>query len=69
MSEADICALVNGRDRSATARCVFGFFDGQQLELLEGSLDGSIAKNRREIMAMAGTGYLFRRGIMYHEQH
>jgi non-canonical purine NTP pyrophosphatase (RdgB/HAM1 family) len=39
-----ICAMVNGQDRLATARCVFGYFDGKQLELFEGSLDGKIAE-------------------------
>lgn len=36
--------MVDGLSRKATARCVFGYFDGQDLELFEGSLDGEIAK-------------------------
>lgn len=39
-----ICTMVDGLSRKATARCVFGYFDGQDLELFEGSLDGEIAK-------------------------
>ena len=39
-----ICSMVDGQSRKATARCVFGYFDGLDLELFEGSLDGEIAK-------------------------
>jgi len=39
-----ICAMVDGQSRKATARCIIGYFDGQELELFEGSLDGEIAK-------------------------
>ncbi len=38
-----ICSLVDGKSRKATARCVFGYYDGKQLELFEGSLAGEIA--------------------------
>lgn len=38
-----ICALLDGKTRNATARCVFGYFDGERLELFEGSLGGKIA--------------------------
>lgn len=34
-------------DRSATARCTFGYFDGAHLELIDGSLRGEIAKSPR----------------------
>lgn len=37
-----ICAMVNGQTRKATARCVMGYYDGQNLELFEGSLTGEI---------------------------
>lgn len=40
-----ICRSLDGLDRAATARCVFGYYDGQHLELLEGSMDGSIAEH------------------------
>ncbi len=39
-----ICSMIDGRSRNATARCVFGYFDGKDLELFEGSLDGKIAE-------------------------
>lgn len=39
-----ICSMIDGKTRNATARCVFGYFDGKDLELFEGSLDGQIAE-------------------------
>jgi non-canonical purine NTP pyrophosphatase (RdgB/HAM1 family) len=44
MPEEDICSLLNGKDRSATARCVFGYFDGEKEVYFEGSMDGTIAE-------------------------
>ncbi len=38
-----ICNMVNGQSRKATARCVFGYYDGEHLELFEGMLNGEIA--------------------------
>jgi len=38
-----ICALLDGKDRSATGRCMFGYYDGTRLEFLEGVLPGRIA--------------------------
>ena len=38
-----ICSMVDGKTRKATARCVFGYFDGKYVELMEGSLDGEVA--------------------------
>lgn len=38
-----ICSMINGLTRKATARCVFGYYDGKDIELFEGSLDGEIA--------------------------
>lgn len=38
-----ICSMINGKTRKAMARCVFGYFDGQTLQLFEGSLGGEIA--------------------------
>jgi non-canonical purine NTP pyrophosphatase (RdgB/HAM1 family) len=43
MSEEKICELPK-RDRRARASCVFGFYDGSVLELLEGHLDGKVAE-------------------------
>lgn len=39
-----ICSLLEGKDRKAVARCVFGYYDGDHLELFEGSMNGEIAK-------------------------
>lgn len=38
-----ICNLVK-ENRKATARCVFGYYDGVKLKLIEGKLEGVIAK-------------------------
>jgi len=38
-----ICSLLNDKDRSAVARCVFGYYDGKHLQLFEGSMRGMIA--------------------------
>lgn len=38
-----ICSMLNGQDRSAIARCIFGYFDGDKVEFIEGSLRGTIA--------------------------
>lgn len=38
-----ICSMINGKTREATARCVVGYFDGTDMKLFEGSLDGEIA--------------------------
>ena len=37
-----ICSLLNGKDRSATARCIFGYFDGKEERYFEGNMLGSI---------------------------
>jgi non-canonical purine NTP pyrophosphatase (RdgB/HAM1 family) len=42
MSFEDLCELPAGRSRQATARCVFGYFDGSDVELFEGQLSGAI---------------------------
>jgi inosine triphosphate pyrophosphatase len=34
-------------DRSATAKCVFGYYDGRDLKLFQGGLAGEIAQNPR----------------------
>jgi non-canonical purine NTP pyrophosphatase (RdgB/HAM1 family) len=38
-----ICSMLADNPREATARCVFGYYDGEQLKLFEGSLSGEIA--------------------------
>jgi len=42
-----ICTMLDGLDRTAIARCVFGYFDGTHLEFFEGSLKGLIADSPR----------------------
>ena len=43
-----ICRMLDGLDRTAVARCVFGYYDGTEVRLLEGSLDGTIANQPAE---------------------
>ena len=38
-----ICSMIDGKSRKAIARCVFGYFDGGELKLFEGKLNGEIA--------------------------
>ncbi len=42
-----ICRMLDGLSRDATARCVFGYYDGSRLEHFEGSLKGVIAEHPR----------------------
>lgn len=44
MSLETICSLLNGKDRSAMAKCAIGFFDGKTLKIFEKKLKGSIAQ-------------------------
>ncbi len=39
----NICAMLNSLSRKATARCMFGYYDGDILEFFEGRMDGEIA--------------------------
>ncbi|HMM62235.1 MAG TPA: non-canonical purine NTP pyrophosphatase [Candidatus Saccharibacteria bacterium] len=38
-----ICRMLDGLSRDAIARCVFGYYDGTEVTLFEGSLKGSIS--------------------------
>ncbi|OGF82521.1 hypothetical protein A3B18_00770 [Candidatus Giovannonibacteria bacterium RIFCSPLOWO2_01_FULL_46_13] len=40
----NICSLVDGKTRKATARCVYGYYDGENLKLFEGELGGEVSK-------------------------
>ena len=40
-----ICRTLDGLDRGAVARCVFGYYDGDRMEFFEGHLSGSIAEH------------------------
>lgn len=42
-----ICSLIDGKDRSAVARCMFGYYDGDKVRLFEGNLNGTIAQAPR----------------------
>ena len=39
-----ICSMLDGRNRKAVAKCVYGYCDGKILKLFEGKLDGKIAE-------------------------
>lgn len=41
--EVSFCGLFQNKDRSALARCMFGYFDGHTKQYFEGILKGSIA--------------------------
>lgn len=38
-----ICRMLDGLSREAVARCVFGYFDGEEVTFFEGSLKGTIS--------------------------
>lgn len=42
LSHEGLCRLVDSKDRTAIARCVFGYFDGTNEHYFEGGLKGSI---------------------------
>lgn len=42
--EEDFCSLFRDKDRTAIARCVFGFYDGATLKFFEGKSEGVIAE-------------------------
>lgn len=39
-----ICNMIDTKNRRATAKCVFGYYDGVTLKLFEGALDGKVAE-------------------------
>lgn len=44
LSKQDICGLVNGRSRKMLVRAMFGYADGTQTKLFEGTLEGRVAE-------------------------
>lgn len=40
-----VCRMLDGLDRSAVGRCVFGYFDGVEVRFFEGMLNGTIAEH------------------------
>jgi inosine triphosphate pyrophosphatase len=45
LTDEELCRLLDGRDRSAIARCTFGYYDGNNKVIFQGSLSGSIPKH------------------------
>lgn len=39
-----ICSMIDGKDRSAIAKCAMGYFDGKTLKIFEKKMIGEIAK-------------------------
>ena len=44
LSFESICSMLNDKNRKATAKCVFGYYDGETLKLFEGAMDGEVAQ-------------------------
>jgi len=42
LSFESICSMLNDKSRKATAKCVFGYYDGRTLKFFEGSMNGEI---------------------------
>ncbi|MES2225288.1 MAG: non-canonical purine NTP pyrophosphatase [Patescibacteria group bacterium] len=42
LSLEGLCRLLDGKERGAKARCVFGYFDGQTESYFEGGMDGTV---------------------------
>jgi non-canonical purine NTP pyrophosphatase (RdgB/HAM1 family) len=42
LSHEQLCRMLDGKDRTAVARCVFGYFNGEEETYFEGSLEGSV---------------------------
>lgn len=45
MEPETLCRLVDGMDRSAIGRVMFGYYDGEDFQVFEGELPGSIAEH------------------------
>jgi inosine triphosphate pyrophosphatase len=50
LSHEQLCRLLDGKSREAIARCVFGYFDGEDEVYFEGSMHGTVPE------APAGNG-------------
>lgn len=51
LSHQELCELVNGKDRSAIARCMFGYYDGKEAVYFEGFLEGVITETPSNVEA------------------
>ncbi|MDB4992503.1 MAG: Ham1 family protein [Parcubacteria group bacterium] len=45
LSAEGLCRLLDGKERTAIARCVFGYYDGHTETYFEGSMNGTIAEH------------------------
>ncbi|MEK7613008.1 MAG: non-canonical purine NTP pyrophosphatase [Patescibacteria group bacterium] len=45
LSLQEICSLLDGKTRKATARTTFGYYDGKEIKFIEGRLNGEIAQS------------------------
>lgn len=54
LSHEELCRLLDGKDRSAVARCVFGYYDGKEETYFEGRLNGTVPE---EPTGSAGFGW------------
>ncbi len=44
VSEEKICGMISDSNRKAIGKCVFGYYDGETLELFEGEMAGTISE-------------------------
>lgn len=42
LSHEELCGLLVGKDRTAVARCVFGYYDGKEETYFEGNMHGAV---------------------------
>ena len=45
LTHEQLCRLLDGKDRRAVAKCIFGYFDGDEEIYFEGRLEGSVPTN------------------------
>lgn len=39
-----ICSMLDGKSRKATAKCVFGYYDGETVKFFEGTMEGEVSQ-------------------------
>ncbi len=45
LTHEQLCRLLDGKDRTAVARCVFAYFDGKDATYFEGRLEGAVPES------------------------
>ncbi len=45
MSHEELCRMLDGKDRTALAKCTFGYFDGREEKFFEGILVGTVPEH------------------------